>query len=185
MNNLLIQDFIQLISANTGLHIRQQDQQDLSKKLYTRIKALKLSAPEQYYQLLKISNTHKSLGTSTHSTDSHWTQAECDREWQELTLLLTIEETYFFRDRRQISLLKNNLLPELINSKITENNRSIRIWSAGCSTGEEVYSLAILINELIPDLSNWNISILGTDINCQSVLQILNHRQLTLSQKLN
>lgn len=96
MNDGLMQDFIQLISANTGLHIRQQDQQDLWKKLYARMKSLKLSAPEQYYQLLKTSTTHKPVGTSAHSTDSPWTQAECDREWQELTLLLTIGETYFF-----------------------------------------------------------------------------------------
>lgn len=169
MNDGLMQDFIQLISANTGLHIRQQDQQDLCKKLYARMKSLKLSAPEQYYQLLKTSNTHKSLETSTHLTDSPWTQAECDREWQELALLLTIGETYFFRDCGQISLLKNRLLPELIKLKITKKKRSLRIWSAGCSTGEEVYSLAILINELIPDLSQWDILILGTDINCESI----------------
>lgn len=157
MNDLLIEDFIQLISAVTGLHIREEDKQNLSKKLHTRIKALKLSALEQYYQLLKPSNVESN------------SLNRCEREWQELTLLLTTGETYFFRDRGQISLLKNHILPELINSKKYEAKRSLRIWSAGCSTGEEAYSLAILIQELIPEWNKWDILILGTDINSQSI----------------
>lgn len=164
MNDLLIEDFIQLISAITGLHIREEDKQHLSKKLHTRIKALKLSAPEEYYQLLKPSSVQSnSLKQTSPPTNRR------EREWQELTLLLTTGETYFFRDRGQISLLKNRILPELINSKKYEAKRSLRIWSAGCSTGEEVYSLAILIQELIPEWNKWDILILGTDINSQSI----------------
>lgn len=164
MNDLLIEDFIQLISAVTGLHIREEDKQHLRKKLHTRIKALKLSAPEQYYQLLKPSSVQSnSLEQTSPSTNRR------EREWQELILLLTTGETYFFRDHGQISLLKNRILPELVNSKKYEAKRSLRIWSAGCSTGEEAYSLAILIQELIPEWNKWDILILGTDINSQSI----------------
>lgn len=170
MNDVLLQDFMQLISANTGLHIREQDKRDLSEKLHKRMKLLKLSAPEQYYQLLNTCNYHNSLGqTLTDSRALHWTNTERDREWEELTFLLTIGETYFFRDHGQIALLRNRILPELIESKRSETKRSLRIWSAGCSTGEELYSLAILVKELIPDWNKWNILILGTDINSQSI----------------
>ncbi len=169
MNDMLLQNFMQLISANTGLHIREQDKRDLSEKLHKRMKLLKLSAPEQYYQLLNTCNYHNSLGQTSTDSTLHWTNTERDREWEELTFLLTIGETYFFRDHGQIALLKNRILPELIESKRTETKRSLRIWSAGCSTGEEVYSLAILVKELIPDWDKWNILILGTDINSQSI----------------
>ncbi|MBI2354348.1 MAG: chemotaxis protein CheR [Deltaproteobacteria bacterium] len=77
---------------------------------------------------------------------------------------LTIGETYFFREQKSFDVLEQRILPELIESRRGKEQR-LRIWSAGCSTGEEPYSLAILISRLIPDLRDWNISILATDIN--------------------
>ena len=77
---------------------------------------------------------------------------------------LTIAETHFFRDPRFFAFLESTLLPELIAAK-RGGGRRLRIWSAGCATGEEPYSLAILLHRLIPDLAGWRISILGTDIN--------------------
>lgn len=164
MNNLQLQNFIKLIAKHTGLHIREQDKQALCNKLSNRIGALNLSTPEQYYQLLDTNiNNNSTLETPG------------DREWKALTLLLTTGESYFFRDKGQIALLKNRLLPQIIEQKKRDCSLqialkpSLRIWSAGCSTGEEVYSLAVLVKELIPDLHNWNILILGTDINLESV----------------
>lgn len=165
MNNELLQRFTQLIATQTGLHIREQDRQTLAKKIYTRMKLLNISSPENYYQLLNASNSKTSARAETPS----------DREWKELSLQLTIGESYFFRDRGQIKLLTNTILPELIDRKRQAsiiNNRekpSLRIWSAGCSTGEEAYSLAILVKKLIPDLHNWQILILGTDLNLESI----------------
>jgi len=147
MNPTLLQNFIQLITDYTGLHIREQDYDSLCHKIFVRIKSLKLSSPEQYYQLLEIQNK-----TSKY-------------EWEKLIVLLTVTETYFFRDKGQLGLLKNVILPEIIKSKIISNQKKIRIWSAGCSTGEEAYSLAIMVQELIPNWQEWNILILGTDIN--------------------
>ena len=72
-------------------------------------------------------------------------------------------ETYFFRDHGQSDLLRLRLLPELIERR--RNAKSLRLWSAGCATGEEPYSMAILLHRLIPDLADWRITILGTDIN--------------------
>ncbi len=77
---------------------------------------------------------------------------------------LTIGETYFFRDSAQFDALERVVFPELIRSR-RELGRSLRIWSAGCSSGEEPYSIAILLARLIPDIRDWKIAILATDIN--------------------
>ncbi len=83
--------------------------------------------------------------------------------WDALIEELTVGETYFFRDENQIKALKDHLLPRIIEAH--KNDRRIRIWSAGCASGEEAYTLSILLTELISDMEHWNISILGTDIN--------------------
>ncbi|HWQ67949.1 MAG TPA: CheR family methyltransferase [Methanospirillum sp.] len=77
---------------------------------------------------------------------------------------LTIGETYFFRDKNLFLFLRDQLLPDLIRTRRLDR-KFIRIWCAACSTGEEPYSLAILLRHLIPDLNQWDLSILGTDIN--------------------
>ena len=81
---------------------------------------------------------------------------------------LTIGETYFFREQKSFEALERTILPELIGARRGKDQR-LRIWSAGCSTGEEPYSLAILLSRLIPDLNGWNVTILATDLNAQAV----------------
>ena len=76
---------------------------------------------------------------------------------------MTINETSFFRDGRPFELLRTQLLPELIEKRCA--NRSLRIWSAACSTGQEAYSLAILLLSDFAQLANWNIRIEGSDIS--------------------
>jgi chemotaxis protein methyltransferase CheR len=88
-------------------------------------------------------------------------------EWAELAALLSNGETFFFRDAGQFRLLKTRLLPDLIRQR--HSQRALRLWSAGCSTGEEAYSLAILLEDLLPDGEPWDIRILGTDINEEAV----------------
>ena len=85
--------------------------------------------------------------------------------WQALLAELTVGETYFMRDHEQIEALRHHILPTIIKKKRENNTLSLHLWSAGCATGEEAYSLAILIQELIPDRHQWHIQILGTDIN--------------------
>lgn len=77
---------------------------------------------------------------------------------------LTVGETYFFREKQTFEFLEEHVLPEILNSR-RESNQRLRIWSAGCCTGEEPYSIAVLLHRLIPDLTRWNITILATDIN--------------------
>jgi chemotaxis protein methyltransferase CheR len=85
------------------------------------------------------------------------------REVQALATHLTIPETHFFRSPDTFAMLQNQLLPELIAAQQT--TRRLRIWSAGCATGPEPFSLAILASRLVPDLADWDVSILATDIN--------------------
>ena len=80
---------------------------------------------------------------------------------------MTINETSFFRDGRPFELLRTELLPKLIESR--RSARGLRFWSAACSTGQEAYSLAMLLHEHFPLLNGWNIRIEGTDI-CAEVV---------------
>ena len=81
---------------------------------------------------------------------------------------MTINETSFFRDGRPFELLRAELLPRLIESR--RLSRTLRFWSAACSTGQEAYSLAMLLVEHFPQLAAWNIRIEGTDI-CAEVVE--------------
>ncbi len=80
---------------------------------------------------------------------------------------LTIGETYFFRDAPLFKALENSILPELIHSRRSSGRKKLKFWSAGCCSGEEPYSIAILIDRMIPDRNDWDISILATDINAR------------------
>ena len=87
---------------------------------------------------------------------------------------MTINETSFFRDARPFELLRLELLPKLIESRRLA--RSLRFWSAACSTGQEGYSLAMLIREHFPVLAPWAISIEGTDLSAEVVERAQNGR---------
>jgi chemotaxis protein methyltransferase CheR len=83
---------------------------------------------------------------------------------------MTINETSFFRDTRPFELLRTELLPAILESR--RNTRSLRIWSAACSTGQEAYSTAMLLLEHFPQLATgigWNVKIEGTDISGEVV----------------
>jgi chemotaxis protein methyltransferase CheR len=141
----MITQFQDIILKRTGLYIREQDSRLLRDSLNDRMKALNLISTNEYLQLLTDTSTESKL------------------EWKNLTRLLTTGESFFFRDKGQFTLLKNLILPELLTRH--ELDRTLKIWSAGCSTGEEPYSLAILLHELLPYIDSWNITIFGTDIN--------------------
>jgi chemotaxis protein methyltransferase CheR len=79
---------------------------------------------------------------------------------------LTVGETYFFREKKTFDVLANSILPELVRSRRGREQR-LRFWSAACCTGEEPYSLAMLLHQVIPDLADWHVTILATDINAR------------------
>ena len=85
--------------------------------------------------------------------------------WQSIIQVLTVGETYFFRNKNHIKALRTEILPKLIQEARKRSFKQLRIWSAGCATGEEPYTIAMLLQELLYDISEWSITILATDIN--------------------
>lgn len=141
----LFQDYLVL---HSGLHFDQRNLRILERGLARRMRALGFDDYRRYYNYLQS------------CSDSR-------RELTKLLGLLTIGETYFFRYLAHFDALRHKVLPELIERN--RQRRSLRLWSAGCSTGEEPYSLAILIKEHFPQLQDWDIRILASDINQQSL----------------
>lgn len=92
-----------------------------------------------------------------------------------LALYLTIGETYFFREKICLDVFTNTIIPELIKNR-DQLKREIRIWSAGCCTGEEAYTIAMLLTETLPDIEKWKITIIGTDINRNFIHKAKNGR---------
>lgn len=84
---------------------------------------------------------------------------------------MTINETSFFRDARPFELLRLEVLPKLIEAR--RHTRGLRFWSAACSTGQEAYSLAMLLLEHFPLLAGWHLQIEGTDISSEVVERAL------------
>jgi chemotaxis protein methyltransferase CheR len=95
--------------------------------------------------------------------------AHSPAELQVLADLLTHSETRFFREREQVEALRSSVIPELIAART--DSKTLNIWSAACSTGEEAYSIAMLVCDAIPQGEKWKISILATDLSGQSILQ--------------
>ncbi|MDD5387928.1 MAG: hypothetical protein PHD37_01175 [Gallionellaceae bacterium] len=97
-------------------------------------------------------------------------------EHEHLIAGITVGESYFFRDQAQMAWLREQWLPELIARRRAENSLSLRIWSAGSSDGQELYSLAMLLAEQLPDREQWNLHLLGTDINSEALARALRGR---------
>jgi chemotaxis protein methyltransferase CheR len=122
---------------------------------------------ERYGDLLRgIGAAARELGQASVEACIHWLLASplSRRQVEILASHLTVGETYFFREPRSFEILEERILSDLIRAR-GDADRRLRIWSAGCCTGEEPYSIAMLLERLIPDIEEWNITILATDIN--------------------
>ena len=135
-----------LIASRLGLDFSKGRQADLERGLVQACRTSSVSAPETYLAWLA-------------------TLPDESTEWRRLAGHLTVGETYFFRDRALFEALEQHVLPSLIEARRVEGILRLRLWSAGSATGEEPYSLAILLDRLLPDLSEWAHTILATDIN--------------------
>lgn len=134
--------FREYIETRTGIHIDECKQNYIAISLDTRMCVLGIKDYNAYYAFLTADIQGK-------------------KEFSELLDLLLIKETFFFRDERQVKALIHNVLPELRERK---KGREIKIWSAGCATGEEPYTLAMAIRENFP-AGSINFSIYATDIS--------------------
>lgn len=137
--------FQDLLIKESGLYFTEDKINLLSGCLGERLKEKGLSSYKDYYDLLRSS-------------------CAGNLELNALFRLLTVGETYFFRNPAQFDALRNFIIPEIIKKR-SLGRPSIKIWSAGCSTGEEPYSIAIYLLETLPNPLNWDIYLLATDIN--------------------
>ncbi len=81
----------------------------------------------------------------------------------EITEAMTTNESFFFRDATPFEIFEKVILPQLLETRASR--KSLRIWSAACSTGQEAYSLSMILREMAPQLAGWRIEIVGTDIS--------------------
>ncbi len=91
------------------------------------------------------------------------------REVNKLVLMLTVGETYFFRNTLHFEAVSRYVFPRIREAKQRKGDYTVRIWSAGCSTGEEAYSLAIAARDFFRE-SFWNVRVIGTDINNRALV---------------
>ncbi|MBD2109496.1 protein-glutamate O-methyltransferase CheR [Nodosilinea sp. FACHB-13] len=170
MDDLILKRISDLIADHSGLCIRPQDFQILSDKVWLRAKALGLTTLADYHNYLKALDQGF---LALNSFKAQPTPPQLRSEWQELYSILTINESYFFRDSNQLRLLSDRLLPEIMQRKQTAaslgSKPSLRIWSAGCSTGEELYSIAIALDQLNFPWHQWDAQLIGTDISAAAV----------------
>ncbi|MFZ1289114.1 MAG: protein-glutamate O-methyltransferase CheR [Melioribacteraceae bacterium] len=129
-----------------GIYFQDNKKYLLESRLQKRIKHLKIDNFELYLQYLK-------------------TNPRREEEKKLLFEAITINETYFFRNQPQLDALVGNIIPELMAKK-NFGFQKLRIWSAAASSGEEAYSIAMMLNEMIlPKYPNLSVEIFGTDIN--------------------
>ncbi|HYS42672.1 MAG TPA: CheR family methyltransferase [Geobacteraceae bacterium] len=143
-DHLLFYDYL---ITHSGLHFERRNLKILERGLAARMAALRIGSYREYFDYL-----------SRHNQDRH--------ELQKLLTFLTVGETYFFRYHAHFDALRKFLATEL-----ADKGKRIRLWSAGCSTGEEPYTLAMTVMEALPDWRERDIRILATDINNRSLKQ--------------
>lgn len=144
-------DFIRFrdfIHANSGIYLEDYKKEALEVSLRALMRPYDIDRYADYYRILEKGE-------------------DGDEEFKKLLDLVTVNETCFFRNPAQLEALRRHVLPEIIKRKEAAGDRTIRVWSAGCSTGEEAYSIAITLTEALPDPGSWRIDILATDISRQ------------------
>ncbi len=142
----MIRDFI---SDTCGLYFDDNMQYKLEDRLNRRLKIHHMNDFREYYRFLRYSEKRND-------------------ELREIMDILTVNETYFFREQEQLAAFSKKILQEL--KERNKDKKKINIWSAGCSTGEEPYTIAMLIIE-DGGFNGWKINILGTDIS-ERVLKV-------------
>jgi chemotaxis protein methyltransferase CheR len=143
-----------LFASRTGLHFGPESRFTLERRLRERLIVLKLATFAEYHHYLRFGG-------------------RAPEEWDEAIDLLTTNETYFFREQRQLRAFQHEVLPMLHAQ--ARGRRRLAIWSAGCATGEEAYTIGILVHtsRLFPrdpaSAQRWDVRIYGSDISRRCV----------------
>lgn len=146
--------FQKIIYRETGINMSDKKKRLVIARLSKRLRALKLDNFTQYHEYLN---------------ESPYAQNEIVN----LINRVTTNKTDFFREKHHFDFLSNNIFPKIIIESKNTGIKRLRVWSAGCSTGEEPYSLAMTISESFKNERGWDIKILATDLDTE-VLQKAN-----------
>lgn len=146
MDDVLFDTWTSLLEERTGMHLPKERRSFLETSLALRMKEIGVLDFASYYQHLQ-------------------SEKNGDYEWLTLVDRLTVHETRFFRHKPSLELLKKVILPRLFDSE--PDRKQLQVWSAGCSTGEEAYTLAMVVNQFLNGLSynNCYLAITGMDIS--------------------
>lgn len=142
LSNEEFRNFADLIYQESGIFLKEAKITLLSNRLRKRLKALNLDSFSEYFDYI-------------HSLRDR------SKEIEQLIDVVSTNETYFFRNERQFDAFSKHCLSEFAEKK---KDQQLRIWSAGCSTGEEAYTLAICVLEKMHCFPEWHVEIIATDI---------------------
>lgn len=129
-----------LVNQHTGISLSEHKREMLYSRLARRLRALHLNSFAEYYHLLQ--------------------SGDCEDELIQFTNAVTTNLTAFFREAHHFEILATDVLPKFIANR---PNKRLRIWSAGCASGEEPYSIAMVLKETMP--VGWDVKILATDLD--------------------
>lgn len=135
----------EFIYRKVGIRFEENKIYFLNRRVGSRMQSLNMSTVKDYISYIRFLDKGEEL--------------------QHLVNLITVNETYFFREYEQLRAFAEICIPEIIKHKRMNADYKIRIWSAGCSSGEEPYTLAIILREMIDNIDQWNIEIHATDID--------------------
>jgi chemotaxis protein methyltransferase CheR len=141
---------------------------DFLRKLLKERSGLDLSADKQYLVESRLMPLARKAGLGGIPELVQRMKGGAEPLTKEVVEAMTTNETFFFRDKVPFEHLRDTILPALLRSRASR--RSLRIWSAACSTGQEPYSIAMCLKEKAAQLSGWRIEIVGTDLS-QEVLE--------------
>ncbi len=139
--------FQTLIQNRTGISLKTTKRQAFGRKLAKRLEAMGMTSYTSYYRMLKAGKSPEEL--------------------RALINQVTIDQTSFFRAGAQFDLLAREVVPAIARKR--QSLRQIRLWSAGCSRGHEPYSLVMMLMEAVRELITWDLKILATDIDSDSL----------------
>jgi chemotaxis protein methyltransferase CheR len=137
-----------LVYEGTGLMFDERKISYMETRIAKRMPAVDCTNPREYYRHLRYNDPKRS-------------------ELQAFTELLTTNETYFFRDFPQLEGFANDVLPHLAAKNRSIKDYSLNIWSAACSTGDEAYTLAIILHACLDDFKHWHVGLHATDIDSE------------------
>ena len=171
-NNLQIQP---IPGTRKAIKITAEEVQLFSKYVYN-VSGISIDASKAYLLETRLGKLLEKNKCDSYTAFYHLLKKDTGKTLEGLVInAITTNETLFFRDSNPFELLKHKIIPEVIDNRSKKGTTGlpipIRIWSAACSTGQEVISIAITLKELGIDLNNYNIKLLGTDLSDAAIKQ--------------